>query len=76
MQLFPRDTLHDSLSGVYQCQTTVFGKEPLMITSLPILVQIQSKCQLQDNKTGTSQVGAISKAQVKSKGETFGDKKI
>ena len=29
-----------------------------------------------NNKTGTSQVGAISKAQIKSKGGPFGDKKI
>ena len=29
-----------------------------------------------ENKTGTSQVGAISKAQIKSKGGPFGDKKI
>ena len=28
------------------------------------------------NKTGTSQVGAISNAQIKSKGGPFGDKKI
>ena len=28
------------------------------------------------NKTGTSQVGAITKAQIKSKGGPFGDKKI
>ena len=28
------------------------------------------------HKTGTSQVGAISKAQIKSKGGPFGDKKI
>ena len=39
-------------------------------------VVLRFPIEVYQNKTGTSQVGAISKAQIKSKGGPFGDEKI
>ena len=40
------------------------------------MLKIDKHQMLAPNKTGTSQVGAMSKAQIKSKGKPFGFKKI